>query len=120
MSGPLSDIRVVESASYITGPFTGQMLADLGANVIKVEPPGKGDPFRGDVDQYSAAFVGHNHGKRSLTLDLKAPEALEVFDRLIAAADVFVENFRPGVTQRLKIHYDRLQQINPRLIYCSI
>ena len=116
---PLAGIRVVELASYITGPFAGQMLADLGAGVIKVEQPGQGDPFR-TASGYASQFAGHNHGKRSLTLDLKAAGALEVLDRIIATADVLVENFRPGVAERLGIGYERLGGLNPRLIYCSI
>ncbi|MFI5267442.1 MAG: CaiB/BaiF CoA transferase family protein [Chloroflexota bacterium] len=116
---PLSGIRVVELASYITGPFAGQMLADLGAEVIKIEPPKVGDPFR-TATGYAPQFTGHNHGKRSLTLDLKAPGAVEVFDRLIATADVLVENFRPGVAERLGIGYERVRELNPRIIYCSI
>jgi crotonobetainyl-CoA:carnitine CoA-transferase CaiB-like acyl-CoA transferase len=116
---PLAGVRVVELASYITGPFAGQMLADLGAEVIKIEPPKGGDPFR-TASGYAPQFVGHNHGKRSLTLDLKAPGALEVFDRLIATVDVLVENFRPGVAERLGIGYERLRELSPRLIYCSI
>lgn len=119
MASPLAGIRVLELASYITGPFAGQMLADLGAEVIKIEPPKLGDPFR-TASGYASQFVGHNHGKRSLALDLKAPGALEVFDRLIATADVIIENFRPGVAERLGIGYERIRELNPRLIYCSI
>jgi crotonobetainyl-CoA:carnitine CoA-transferase CaiB-like acyl-CoA transferase len=116
---PLAGIRVLELASYITGPFCGQMLADLGADVIKIEPPRTGDPFR-TGSGYAPQFVGHNHGKRSLTLDLKAPGAIDVFDRLIATADVLVENFRPGVPERLGIGWERLKGLNPRLVYCAI
>jgi crotonobetainyl-CoA:carnitine CoA-transferase CaiB-like acyl-CoA transferase len=116
---PLAGIRVVELASYITGPFAGQMLADLGAEVIKIEPPRLGDPFR-TASGYSPQFVGHNHGKRSLTLDLKAEGALDVFDRLIATADVLIENFRPGVAERIGIGYDRVRELSPRIVYCSI
>src|SRR5690349_15123048 len=116
---PLAGIRVLELASYITGPFCGQMLADLGADVIKIEPPRTGDPFR-TGSGYAPQFVGHNHGKRSLTLDLKARGAIDVFDRLIATADVLVENFRPGVPERLGIGWERLKGLNPRLVYCAI
>ncbi|HLQ33689.1 MAG TPA: CaiB/BaiF CoA-transferase family protein [Chloroflexota bacterium] len=118
MPGPLSGVRAVELASYITGPFACQMLADLGAEVIKIEPPGEGEPFR--AGGYSSQFIGHNHGKRSLALDLKAPGALEVFERLVSTADVLLENFRPGVADRLGAGYERVRELNPRIIYCSI
>jgi crotonobetainyl-CoA:carnitine CoA-transferase CaiB-like acyl-CoA transferase len=118
MPPPLAGVRVVELASYITGPLAGQMLADLGADVIKVEQPKSGDPFR--AGGYSSQFIGHNHGKRSLTLDLKVDGALGAFDRLAATADVLIENFRPGVAGRLGIGYERTRQLNPRIIYCSI
>ncbi|HEX6510747.1 MAG TPA: CaiB/BaiF CoA-transferase family protein [Chloroflexota bacterium] len=120
MPGPLDGVRVVELASYITGPFAGQLLADLGAEVVKIEPPKHGDPFRGGGNQYTSQFVGHNHGKRSLTLDLKAPGGLDIFDRLVARADVLIENFRPGVAERLGVGYDRVRQLSPRIIYCAI
>jgi crotonobetainyl-CoA:carnitine CoA-transferase CaiB-like acyl-CoA transferase len=121
MSGPLSGVRVIEVANFITGPYAGQLLADLGADVVKVEDPRGGDPFRAwGKGQYSPHFVAHNRGKRSIALDLKQPSALRVFERLIARADVLIENFRPGVADRLGIGYARARELNPRLIYCSI
>ncbi|MBI4493564.1 MAG: CoA transferase [Chloroflexi bacterium] len=121
MAGPLHGVRVVEVANFITGPYAGQLLADLGAEVIKVEDPRGGDPFRAwDRGLYSPAFIAHNRSKRSLTLDLKRPQALEAFYHLVATADVLIENFRPGVADRLGIGYGRCRELNPRLIYCSI
>jgi crotonobetainyl-CoA:carnitine CoA-transferase CaiB-like acyl-CoA transferase len=121
MVGPLKGVHVVEIANFITGPYAGQLLADLGAEVIKVEDPQGGDPFRAWGRRlYSPHFVAHNRNKRSLTLNLKHPRAMEVIDRLVRRADVLIENFRPGVADRLGIGYERVQQINPRLIYCSI
>jgi crotonobetainyl-CoA:carnitine CoA-transferase CaiB-like acyl-CoA transferase len=112
---------VVEVASYITGPYAGLLLADLGADVIKVEDPQAGDPFRswGD-DLYSPHFVAFNRSKRSLTLDLKQPDGLEALHRLLTEADVLIENFRPGVADRLGFGYEAVRARNPRLIYCSI
>jgi crotonobetainyl-CoA:carnitine CoA-transferase CaiB-like acyl-CoA transferase len=112
---------VVEVASYITGPYAGLLLADLGADVIKVEDPQAGDPFRswGD-DLYSPHFVAFNRSKRSLTLDLKQPHGLEALHRLLTEADVLIENFRPGVADRLGFGYEAVRARNPRLIYCSI
>ncbi len=96
-SGPLSGIRIVEQGTFITGPCCGMMLADLGADVIKVETPGGGDPYRAyQTGIYSAHFQAYNRNKRSLALDLKAEADRAVFDRLIASADVYIQNFRPG------------------------
>ena len=109
---------------FVTGPYAAQLLADLGAEVIKIEDPQGGDPFRGwgrtGWDGYGAPFLGFNRNKRSLTLDLKAREGREIFKKLAAKADVFIENFRPGVADKLGIGYDKLAEANRRLIYCSI
>ena len=121
MTQPLNGIRVVEQGTFITGPCCAMMLADIGADVIKVETPGTGDPyrnFRGGL--YSAHFQAYNRGKRSLTLNLKDETDGQLFRRLIEQADVYIQNFRPGAAARMGADYDTLSKINPRLVYCSI
>ncbi len=125
MTSPLKAIRVLEVGQFIAGPFAGMQLADLGAEVIKIERPEGGDPFRvfgagGGAQGYSSNFTAFNRNKRSVTLNLGDPRGQALFHKLAATADVVVENFRPGVMQRLGIHHDVLQAINPRLVYCSI
>lgn len=121
MALPLAGIRVIEMGTFITGPAAGMLLADLGADVIKVERPGAGDPFRAhDGDLYSAPFQTYNRNKRSVVLDTKAAEDLAQFDRLIDGADVFIHNFRPGAAERLSIGAERLRSLNSQLIYCAI
>ena len=120
MDGVLSGIRVVEQGTFITGPCAGMMLADLGADVIKVESP-EGDPYRSyQGDQYSPHFQAYNRNKRSVAFDLKQPAERAVFDGLVREADVFIQNFRPGTATRLGAGPERLCVINPRLIYTSI
>jgi len=120
MINTLAGICVVEQGTFITGPCAGMMLADLGADVIKIESP-EGDPYRSyQGGQYSPHFQAYNRNKRSLALDLKAAADHELFDRLIRQADVFIQNFRPGTAERLGAGVARLLQINPRLVYCSI
>ncbi len=120
MDGVLSGIRVVEQGTFITGPCAGMMLADLGADVIKVESP-EGDPYRSyQGDQYSPHFQAYNRNKRSIAFDLKQPAERAVFDGLVREADVFIQNFRPGTATRLGAGPERLCVINPRLIYTSI
>ena len=120
MSGVLSGIRVVEQGTFITGPCAGMMLADLGADVIKVESP-EGDPYRSyQGDHYSPHFQAYNRNKRSIALDLKDPAERKLFDGLLGEADVFIQNFRPGTAARLGAGSERLLAINPRLIYASI
>jgi crotonobetainyl-CoA:carnitine CoA-transferase CaiB-like acyl-CoA transferase len=120
MGGVLNGIRVVEQGTFITGPCAGMMLADLGADVIKVESP-EGDPYRSyQGDHYSPHFQAYNRNKRSIALDLKKPEERGLFDGLVREADVFIQNFRPGTAERLGAGSDRLCEINPRLIYASI
>jgi crotonobetainyl-CoA:carnitine CoA-transferase CaiB-like acyl-CoA transferase len=114
----LDGVRVIELCQVMAGPFCGQVLGDMGADVIKVEPPGTGDQTRVGMGEH--AFRAVNRNKRSITLDLKAPEDVETFHRLIATADVLTENFRPGVSARLSADYETLRAINPRLIYASI
>jgi crotonobetainyl-CoA:carnitine CoA-transferase CaiB-like acyl-CoA transferase len=116
----LEGIRVVELSTVITAPLTGMMLADLGAEVIKIEPP-QGDPFRSfRGGQYSPNFVAYNRGKRSVKLDLRSERGRAVMLELIARADVLLENFRPGVLEKLGLGPDILASANPRLIHCSI
>lgn len=119
--GPLGGVRVVESASFITGPYCGQLLADLGADVIKVESPEGGDPFRSFAGTlYSPHFIAYNRNKRSIALDLRSVPGKQAMRKLLERADVFVENFRPGVMERLGFGYDTVREWNPRLVYSSI
>ncbi len=113
---PLQGIRILESAHQYPGPYCSLLLADLGAEVIKVERPRVGDLSR----QATHFFQSINGNKKSLTLDLKLPEARKILYRLVEHADVFMEGFRPGVASRIGIDYPTLKKINPRLIYCSI
>ena len=115
----LSGIRVVEQGTFITGPCAGMMLADLGADVIKVESAG-GDPYRNyQGGLYSPHFQAYNRNKRGMVCDLKDPGDREVFEKLIAKADVYIQNFRPGTAERCG-GLERLHKINPTLIYTSI
>ena len=120
LNAPLRGIRIVEQGTFITGPCAGMMLADLGADVIKVESP-EGDPYRAyQKGLYSPHFQAYNRNKRSLGCDLKQAADRELFDRLIADADVYIQNFRPGTAERLGAGLRRLRGLNPRLVYCSI
>jgi crotonobetainyl-CoA:carnitine CoA-transferase CaiB-like acyl-CoA transferase len=120
MAGVLNGVRVVEQGTFITGPCAGMMLADLGADVIKVESP-EGDPYRSyQGGQYSPHFQAYNRNKRSIALDLKSEPDRSLFDGLVAEADVFIQNFRPGTAARLGAGHERLRGLNPRLIYASI
>jgi crotonobetainyl-CoA:carnitine CoA-transferase CaiB-like acyl-CoA transferase len=117
----LKDIRVIELGTYITGPAAGMHLADLGADVIKVERPGTGDPFRAfKGGLYSPHYQTYNRNKRSIALDTALPDDRAVFHDLIAGADVFIQNFRPGVAEKLGAGEEELHRINPRLVYCAI
>jgi crotonobetainyl-CoA:carnitine CoA-transferase CaiB-like acyl-CoA transferase len=111
---PLAGIRVVDLTSYIAGSYGAMMLADLGAAVVKVEAL-EGDSFR-----ELPGFFGWNRGKRSIALNLKTPEGREIVERLAADGDVVMENWRPGVADRLGVGHERLMAVNPRLIYCSV
>lgn len=113
---PLSGVRVVDFSMFVPGPFASSILADLGAEVIKVEPP-RGDPGRGYVP---VQFETENRNKRSLALDLKNSAAKEIVERLARKAQVVIEGFRPGVVKRLGIDYETLRKHNGRLVYCSI
>ena len=119
--GPLADIVVLDMTRVLAGPFCTMLLSDLGARVIKIEPPG-GDDARAYgpwVDGESAYFMSLNRGKESLALDLRAPDDRALFERLLAAADVLVENFRPGAMARLGYGWDSLRESHPRLIYAA-
>lgn len=121
MFGVLNDVRIVEQGTFITGPCAGMMLADLGADVIKVESAGNGDPYRSFKSGfYSAHFQAYNRNKRSIGLDMKSDADREVFYDLIRQADVYIQNFRPGAAARIGADYETLRAINPRLVYCSI
>lgn len=117
----LSGIKVLEQGTFITGPAAGMFLADLGAEVVKVEQPGSGDPFRSfRGGLYSPHFQTYNRNKRSITLNPKLPEDAAVFDELVKASDVYIQNFRPGAAERLGAGEARLRALNPRLVYCAI
>ncbi|NNN19320.1 MAG: CoA transferase, partial [Acidimicrobiaceae bacterium] len=104
---PLRGVRVLDLGQYISGPVTGVLLAEMGADVIKIEPP-EGDPFRTWEEGLSATFVAFNRGKRSVVLDLKSDVDKQHLFELVKTADVLIENFRPGVTKRLGIDYGSL------------
>jgi crotonobetainyl-CoA:carnitine CoA-transferase CaiB-like acyl-CoA transferase len=119
----LDGIRVIDLSRVIAGPWCGALLADLGADVIKVEDTGPGDESRTwppHKDGEAAAYLLFNRNKRGIALDLKTPEAVEVVKRLVKDADVVIENFRTGTMESFGLGYDVLAQINPRLIYCSV
>ena len=119
--GPLAGIRVLEQGAFITGPFASMLLADMGAEVIKVERPGTGDAFRSyDGTGYASTFCSVNRNKQSVTIDHASPEDQQVLDDLVAGADVYLHNFRPGVAEKLQVGHERLMRINPRLVYCAI
>jgi alpha-methylacyl-CoA racemase len=124
MSLPLHGIRILDLSRLLPGAYASQMLADFGADVIKVEEPGSGDYARtmpphgpGGMSLY---FLATNRNKRSVTLNLKVPQGREIFLRMVRQADVVLESFRPGVMQRLELDYEHLKEINPALIYCAI
>src|SRR2546422_3026522 len=115
-------IRVLDQTQVMAGPFCSMLLADMGADVVKIEPPG-GEHTRREQEiapGVSASFLAVNRNKRSLVVDLKQPDGVAVLKRLVATADVLVENYRPGVARRFGIDDETLSAINPRLIYCSI
>ncbi len=121
MAQVLKDVRVVEHGTFITGPAASMLLADLGADVDKVELPETGDPFRAfKGGLYSPHFQTYNRNKRSITLNTKQAKDLESFDALIREADVYIQNFRPGVAEQIGAGEERLRKLNPKLIYCAI
>ena len=120
---PLSGLKILDFSTLLPGPLATLILAEAGADVLKIERPGSGDDMRSFppfVDKESALFALLNRGKRSLALDLKSAEAWAVLEPLIVGADVLVEQFRPGVMERLGLGFERLKAINQRLVYCSI
>ena len=121
---PLAGLRVIDFTQAMAAPYCTMNLADLGADVIKLEPPGEGEPTRhlGAVHKrgHSATFMTMNRGKRDLAVDLKQPEGVALVRRLVKTADVFVQNYRPGVAERLGLGYRALSEVNPRLIYCAV
>ena len=130
-SGPLSGIRVLDMSRILAGPWVGQMLADLGAEVIKIERPGKGDDTRGwgppfvkDRDgndtSDAAYFMCTNRGKKSLTLDIAKPEGQQIIRELAQQSDILLENYKVGDLKRYGLDFESLSKLNPRLIYCSI
>ena len=122
LKGPLTGVRVLDLSAYIAGPYGCTLLADMGADVIKIEPP-SGDNLRkypSTLTTESRAFLGINRSKRGLVLDLKRTEGMAVLLKLLASADVLVHNFRPAVAPKLGIDYDRFKASHPRLIYCVV
>ena len=123
-SGPLAGLTVLDLTRVLAGPYCTMLLADMGARVIKIEQPGRGDdtrawgpPFVGGESTY---FLSVNRNKESVTLDFKSPRGRDILDQLISRADILVENFRPGVLARIGLDYASLQAAHPRLVYCSI
>ena len=120
-NGVLKGVKVLDFSEYIAGPIAGELLSDVGADVIKVEPP-LGDFWRHTAPiapGESRGFMGVNKSKRSISLDLKNPGSKEVLHRALKSADVLLANYRPGVAARLGMDYETLAAINPRLIYCE-
>jgi crotonobetainyl-CoA:carnitine CoA-transferase CaiB-like acyl-CoA transferase len=116
----LEGVRVLEHGTFITGPAASMLLADLGADVVKVEQPA-GDPFRAfRGGLYSPHYQTYNRNKKSVTLDTRQETDLALFDKLVAEADVYIQNFRPGVAEKIGAGEARLRELNPRLIYCAI
>jgi crotonobetainyl-CoA:carnitine CoA-transferase CaiB-like acyl-CoA transferase len=123
---PLEKIKILDLTQVMAGPFCCQVLADMGADVTKIEPPETGDQTRRSMGfkmkkgEDTAAFIAINRNKKSMTLNLREDEAREIFYRLAREADAVVENFRPGVTKKLGVDYETLKEINPRIIYASV
>jgi len=124
---PLTGVRVIGTDQYMAGPYCTMLLADAGAEVIKIERPGVGDPRRvmppfaeRDGHRKAAGFMGYNRNKKSLALDMRAPEGKAILERLAAESDVLVDNLRPGALERLGLGYEDLRRVNPRLVYAVI
>ena len=119
-SGVLQGVTILDMTRVLAGPFSGMMFADMGADVIKIETPKKGDdsrsfgPFKNGESAY---FMNLNRNKRGITINLKNPEGVKVFLELVAKADILLENFRPGTMEKLGIGYEKLKEINPKLVY---
>ena len=122
MNHPLKGVKVIELGQIIAGTYGGQVLSDLGAEVIKVETP-NGDlriPSVAPINGESGLFLTFNRNKKSIVIDLKTDQGLKLFYELVKKADVVIDNFRPGVLKRLKINYEVLSEINKRIIQCSV
>src|ERR1700722_15190260 len=123
-TGPLDGIRVLELGTLIAGPFAGRLLGDMGADVIKIEPPGAPDPLRtwgqAEVDGHHVFWTVHARNKRAITLDLRRPPGRELFLELIEKSDIVVENFRPGTLEKWNLGYDVLNDRNPRIILVRV
>jgi len=116
-------LRVLELGNNISAPLVGEILADLGAEVIKVEPPPYGDDRRRvkpEVNGIGIYFASTNKGKKSIVINLKTEEGYEIFQRLVKTANILVTNYRPSALRKLRIDYDNVRKINPKIIYCSI
>ncbi|MDA8125606.1 MAG: CoA transferase [Deltaproteobacteria bacterium] len=124
MRMPLEGVRILDLSAIIAGPYSTLLLADLGAEVIKIEKPGTGDGARGMPPHYvegeSAYFIAYNRNKKSLVLNLTKPQGKKAFLDLVKISDVVVNNYRPGVIEKLGLHYEALRELNPRIICCSI
>ena len=119
-TGTLANLTVLDLTRVLAGPYCGMMLADMGANVIKIERPGVGDDSRSMYPRENGEsyyFMNLNRNKRSMTLDLKSEAGKEVFKKLVEKADIVIENYRPGVMDRLGLGYEALRRINPGIIY---
>jgi formyl-CoA transferase/CoA:oxalate CoA-transferase len=124
MEGPLKGIRILDLTQYVAGPFCSMMLGDLGAEVIKIEPVDRGDIYRVQGPNFihgeATSFLGVNRSKKSLTLNLKNPEGQKIAIKLAGLVDVVIENFKPGTAEKLGLGYEKLKEINPRIVYASI
>lgn len=123
MTVPLRGVSVLEMANVISGPYAGMLLADFGAEVVKVEMPGRGDIFRawaGDGDAIRASFAAFNRNKKSVTIDVRTPEGAQAYLALARSADVIIENFRPGTLDGYGIGYDAVRAVNPEVVYCAM
>ncbi|MBI3968662.1 MAG: CoA transferase [Chloroflexi bacterium] len=121
---PLAGIRVVDLTHFQAGPMAAMMLADMGAEIVKIEPPGKGDNYRRIGNTYvggeNTYFLSVNRNKQSVTVNLRTDEGRQIVRDLAKTADVFMENFRPGVVRDLGLDYERIRELNPRIVYCSV
>ncbi|MCL4519077.1 MAG: CoA transferase, partial [Thaumarchaeota archaeon] len=124
MAGLLDGVRILDLSRVMAGPYATMLLGDYGADVIKIEEPDKGDETRfwypPRIEGESAYFLSANRNKRSIALDLKSEKGLGIFYKLVQRSDVIIQNFRPGVPEKLKIDYESAAKINPKIIYCSI